>query len=255
MSDKPLDILFTAPHPDDLEISCGGTIALMVRQGHRVGMVHLTSGEPTPRGTPETRARESAAAAEILGVQVCETLKLTNRELMDGPPARYALATVLRRYRPRILVGMAGRTPAASPDHYQGQLITEASRFYSQFTKWNDRFENTEPHRVDHLVYRPIPIAAEAHHFHSQFVVDITSTIETKIEAVRCYASQFDGERFERLKHYLMSQGGAEGAPCGYRYGEMFALPRPLGVKDMTTILGSWEVPPPFKPPAATETL
>lgn len=255
MAKQELDIVFTAPHPDDLEIGMGGAIALLVEQGHRVGMVHLTNGEPTPRGDVETRLKEARAAAEILGVQMMEILPLTNRELMDGPATRYALASVLRKYRPRILVGMAGRTPAASPDHYQAQLITEAARFYSQLTRWDDRFGGTSPHRLDHLVYRPVTLAAESHHFHSQFVLDISRTIEKKIAAVECYRSQFEGERFERLKHYILSTAGSEGAFCGYRYGELYALPRPIGVKDMTALLGAWEVPPPFKAPVGTEAL
>ena len=248
MTDQPLDIVFAAPHPDDLEILCGGTIAMMVEQGYRVGMIHLTDGEPTPHGSPEDRKAEREAAAQVLGVQVMETLNLTNRELMDGPPARYALGTVLRRYRPKILVGMAGRTPAASPDHYQGQLIVEASRFYSQLTRWDDRFDETTPHRVDHLIYRPTAIAAERLHFQSQFVVDITSTMDKKIEAIKCYASQFTGQRFDRLAHFVKSLAGTEGGQCGYHYGELYALPRPLGVKDPIATLGHWELPPPFQP-------
>lgn len=254
MPDKLLDVVFTAPHPDDLEIGCGGTIALLAQQGYRVGMVHMTDGEPTPRGTPEQRLAEARSAADILGVAHMEMLPLTNRELMDGPPARYALATVLRRFRPRVLVGIAGRTPAASPDHYQGQLITEAARFYSQLTKWDDRFAGTTPHRIDHLVYRPIPISAEPHGFPSTFVVDIGATIEKKVAAIQCYASQFDGERFERLRHYVLSMAGAEGAHGGYRYGELYALPRALGVKDLMSALSPWEVPPPFKVPASPDT-
>lgn len=248
MSDKQLDVLFAAPHPDDLEIGCGGTIALLVKQGYRVGMVHLTNGEPTPRGTVEKRLAEARAAADVLGVQVLEILGLTNRELMDSPPARYALATVIRRYQPHILVGMAGRTPAASPDHYQAQLITEAARFYSQFTKWDDRFDGTRPFRVDHLIYRPVPIAAEPHSFHSRFVVDVTSTMDQKLAAIACYESQFDKERFDRLAHYVRCNNGAEGSQCGFMYGELYALPRPLGVKDMFATFAPWEVPPPFRP-------
>ena len=247
MSDN-LDILFAAPHPDDLEIGCGGTIARLVEQGHRVGMVHLTDGEPTPRGMAEKRVAEARAAAEVLGAQVLEILPLTNRELMDVPAARYALATVIRKHRPRILVGMAGRTPGASPDHYQGQLITEAARFYSQLTKWDDRFDDTAPFRVDHLVYRPVPIAAEMHHFHSTFVVDISTTIDKKLAAIACYESQFDTARFERLAHYVRSIGGAEGSQCGFLYGELYAMPRALGIKDMVNLFGPWEVPPPFRP-------
>lgn len=248
MADNQLDILFTSPHPDDLEIGCGGTIALLVDQGHKVGMVHMTNGEPTPRGTPEKRVAEARKAADILGVQVMEILDLPNRELMDGPAARYALAAAVRKYRPRILVGMAGRTPAASPDHYQAQLITEATRFYSQLTKWDDRFEGTPPHRVDHLVYRPVPISAEPHHFPCTFVTDITSTIDRKLEAIRCYESQFDQQRFDRLAHMVRCLNGTEGGACGYAYGELYALPRPLGIKDLVGLLGVWEVLPSFQP-------
>ena len=247
MSDTPLDIVFTAPHPDDLEIGMGGAIAKLVKLGYRVGMVHMTDGEPTPRGTRETRLKETKEAAAILGVQVCEVLDLENRTMMDGPEARYAVATTLRRYRPKILVGMAGRTPAASPDHYQGQLITEAARFYSQLTKWDDRFDNTEPFRVDHLVYRPVRFAAETTHWHSQFVVDITDTIDQKVEAVRCYRSQFDEQRFAGVEHFIRSIAGAEGMLAGVRFGELYALPRALGVNDMVSLLGDWKIPPPFK--------
>ncbi|MCP4594079.1 MAG: hypothetical protein GY842_25390, partial [bacterium] len=88
MSTPVLDIVFTAPHPDDLEIGMGGTIAKTVDLGYRVGMLHMTSGEPTPRGTLETRAAEATQAAEVLGAAVCETLELPNRELMDSPDSR-----------------------------------------------------------------------------------------------------------------------------------------------------------------------
>lgn len=247
MASDALDIVFTAPHPDDLEIGSGGTIAKLVKLGHRVGMIHMTDGEPTPRGTPETRRAEAAEAARVLGAQVMEILPLTNRELMDLPAARYALATVLRKYRPRILVGMSGRTPAASPDHYQAQLITEASRFYSQLTKWDDRFGGTAPHRIDHMLYRHVPSSANIPHWPGQIVMDISDTIEQKLAAIACYKSQFHGDRLERLHHYVRSYSGVEGAMCGYRYGELFALPRPVGTGDIVAALGAWQVPPPFE--------
>jgi LmbE family N-acetylglucosaminyl deacetylase len=248
MSVDTLDVVFTAPHPDDLEIGMGGAIARCVALGYRVGMIHMTTGEPTPRGTPETRAAETLAAAAVLGVHVVETLDMPNRLLMDCPENRFKLATVLRRYRPRVLVGMAGRTVAASPDHYQAQLITEAARFYSQLTKWDDRFDGTAPHRVDHLVYRIAPWAAEPAMFPCRFVVDITDYIEQKINAIRCYRSQFDGERYEGLEHTVRSVAGYEGSSAGYKYGEAYALPRALGLSDFIAALGEWRIPPPFYP-------
>jgi LmbE family N-acetylglucosaminyl deacetylase len=232
MPDQKLDIIFAMPHPDDIEITCGGTIAKLVKAGHKVGILHMTNGEPTPRGTPEARAAELAAAAETLGVHHVETLPLTNRELMDGPPARYAVATAFRRHKPRIVVGMAGRTPGASPDHYQGQLILEAARFYSQLTKWDDRFDGTEPHRIDWLWYRPVAISAEHHTFPATFVVDISDVYEQKIAAIACYKSQFDDERLRRLVHRLRAMDASDGARCGFEYGELFALPHAVPVTD-----------------------
>src|SRR5256886_1200446 len=78
-----LDVVAVAPHPDDLEILCGGTLARLVKQGYRVGMFDLTTGEPTPRGTEEIRAREAEEARQVLGVQVRLCLRLPNRELVD----------------------------------------------------------------------------------------------------------------------------------------------------------------------------
>ena len=186
-------------------------------------------------------------------MQVCEMLDLPNRELMDGPAARYVLATALRKYRPKILVCMAGRTPGASPDHYQGQLIAEAARFYSQLTKWDEKFDGTEPWRMDHLVYRPIGIAAEITHYHTRFVVDISDTMEQKIAAVKCYKSQFAEARFERLEHWIRGTAAAEGGPAGIDYGELYTLPRPLVVDDVVTLLGDWKRPPPFAAKAEDE--
>jgi bacillithiol biosynthesis deacetylase BshB1 len=238
MSDvQPLDVAAVAPHPDDLEILCGGTLAKLVKQGYRVGIFDLTSGEPTPRGTLEIRAAEAEAARKVLGVPIRVNVGLPNRELMDSPANRYALATQFRRFRPRIVIGAAGRTPAASPDHFQGQLLIEAARFYSQLTKWDDRFGGLAPYRVPQLVYAPFPFDAEQRHWPGSFIIDISDTFEAKLEAVACYQSQFDVDRFERLKHYLSGQAASIGARCGFRYGEFFTLPVPVGAADLAALV------------------
>jgi N-acetylglucosamine malate deacetylase 1 len=236
MSEK-LDIVAVAPHPDDLEILCGGTLAKLVKQGYRVGIFDLCSGEPTPRGSLETRKKEAETARQILGVHVRVNLDLPNRVLMDSPENRYKLATEFRRYRPNIVITAAGRTPAASPDHHQGHLIAEASRFYSQLTKWNDRFDNTEPYRVPHLVYAPFPFDAEHRTWNGSFVIDVSDTFEQKIASVKAYESQFDPTRFERIKHMLSSAAGWHGARCGFTYGEPFAIAVPVGGEDLVKVV------------------
>ena len=241
-----LDVIAVAPHPDDLEILCGGTLAKMVKQGYKVGIFDLASGEPTPRGSVEIRKLESEESRKILGVPVRVNVDLPNRVFMDGPENRFKLATEFRRYRPKIVILAAGRTPSASPDHYQGHLIGEAARFYSQLTKWDERFEGTPPYRVPHLVYVPYPFDAENRIWHSTFVVDISETFEQKLEAIHAYKSQFDEERFERLKHMVGSTNGYHGARCGFRYGELFALPQPVGSPDLVaTVTGAKPTPPP----------
>lgn len=234
---EQLDVMAIAPHPDDLEITCGGTLAMLVKQGYRVGIVDMTTGEPTPRGSLEKRAAEAEAARQALGVQVRLNLGLPNRELMDGPPARYAVATEIRRYRPKVVIAMAGRTPAASPDHHQGHMIIEASRFYSQLTKWDDRFQNTAPYRVPTLVYACVPFDAEVRQWHSTFVVDISDAFEQKLASIACYDSQFDGPRLEKVRHWISAYNATQGGRCGFRYGELFALPHPVGTKNFMTVV------------------
>ena len=248
MSDHsaPLDVIAVAPHPDDVELTCGATLAKLVRQGYRVGILDLTTGEPTPRGSEEIRAREAEAAGKVLGVHVRVNLGLPNRVLMDSPEGRSRLATELRRLRPSVLITVAGRTPAASPDHHQGHLLTEAGRFYSQLTRWDERFADTPPYRVPHLVYAPIPFDAEQRFWHSTFVVNVSDTLDLKLEAIRCYESQFDAARFEMVKHFVSGQAAAQGARCGFRYGELFAQPHPAGTADlMALVRGATDAPTP----------
>ncbi len=232
MTDR-LDVVAVAPHPDDLEILCGGTLAKLVKQGYKVGIFDLCSGEPTPRGSLETRQKEAEVARQALGVQVRINIDLPNRVLMDGPEMRYRLATEFRRYQPSTVICAAGRTPAASPDHHQGHLIIEASRFYSQLTKWDERFDNTSPYRVPHLVYVPFPSDAEQRQWQSTFVVDVSDTIEQKLASIQAYESQFDAARFEKVRHYVRSYNGYHGGRCGFLFGELFALPHPVGADDL----------------------
>ena len=100
--DAPVDVVAVGAHPDDVEVACGGTLARLVQQGYRVGIVDLTDGEPTPRSAgPEVRLAEAARAAETLGIHERITLDLPNRRLFDSFEARVELAKVFRRWRPR----------------------------------------------------------------------------------------------------------------------------------------------------------
>ncbi|MDA1041453.1 MAG: PIG-L family deacetylase, partial [Planctomycetota bacterium] len=150
---EPLDVIAVGAHPDDVEIGCGGTLALLAAQGYRVGIVDLTDGEPTPRSSgPEERLAEAAAAARVLGVTHREHLDFPNRRLFDSFEVRVALAKVFRRWRPRLVLGLGDKTPLASPDHAQAVAITEAAVFYSRLTKWDDTFDGLPVHTVPNLL-------------------------------------------------------------------------------------------------------
>ena len=143
MSDYPqLDVIAVGAHPDDVEIACGGTLAKLARQGYQVGIIDLTDGEPTPLSPgPEFRREEARQAAEALGVTKRVILDLPNRRLFDSFEARVALAKEFRKYRPRVVIGFGGKTPLASPDHWQAMQITDAAVFYSRLTKWDEHFD------------------------------------------------------------------------------------------------------------------
>lgn len=232
--DSQLDVLAVGAHPDDLEIACGGTLAKLVSQGYRVGMIDLTNGEPTPRcDDPAIRVAEAEAAAKTLGVHVRKILTLPNRRLFDGFEERVALATEFRRYRPRVVIGFGNKTPMASPDHYQAMLITDAAVFYSRLTKWDEYFDGLPVHTIERhlnfqLGFEPIRPAE----FGTNVTVDISDQIDQKIESVLCYKTQFPPEKRSILDR-VRGIASAAGTAAGFAFGETFSTTRPLGCSDL----------------------
>lgn len=179
-----LDALVIAPHPDDAELGMGGTIALMLAQGLSVGILDLTDGEPTPLGSVETRARETAAASAALGIEWRENLGLPNRRLRASLRARGSLAGVIRRTRPRWL--FAPHWIDAHPDHIAATRLVEAARFWAKLTKCDLPGSPWHPERVYHYPCVHLKVVQRP-----AFIVDISSTWATKRQSLACYASQF----------------------------------------------------------------
>lgn len=231
---EPLDVIAVGAHPDDVEIAVGGLLARLVQQGHRVGIVDLTDGEPTPGSPgPHVRLEEARTAAEILGVQVREQLDLPNRKLFDNYEARVALAKVFRRYRPRVVMGISGKTPTASPDHWQAMQITDAAVFYSRLTKWDDEFDQLPVHTVSKQLWYPLGFSTlGVLQSPGAFVVDISETLEVKLEAVRAYQTQFPPAK-QRVFHLVESQARLLGTSAGFTAGEMLIPATTLGVTDL----------------------
>jgi N-acetylglucosamine malate deacetylase 1 len=237
--DLKLDVIAVGAHPDDVEIACGGTLAKMASQGYQVGIIDLTDGEPTPRcDDPAIRLREADAAAAALGIAMRKVLPLTNRRLFDGFDARVALATEFRRYRPKMVIGFGRKTPLASPDHHQAMMITDAAVFYSRLTKWDDYFHGLPVHTISAQLYFQLGFeSAGPPEFGSNVTVDISATLEQKMNAILCYETQFPPEKRGTLER-VRGIASAAGAAAGFAAGEIFSTTRPLGCEDlMRTVL------------------
>jgi bacillithiol biosynthesis deacetylase BshB1 len=229
----PLDVLVVAPHPDDAELGMAGAILRFKADGFRVGVVDLTNGEPTPYGSPEIRARETAAATEILGLDWRENLGLPNRSLQPSLEARHSLAGVFRRLRPRLL--FAPYWVDSHPDHVAATELVEAARFWAKLTKTD---LPGEPHFPDRILYyncvhlRLVEKPA--------LVLDISAFWEQKRAAIECYRSQFVSGRPSEPPTFidrLRDQAAFWGWSIGAAYGEPFASREPVGLASLNDLV------------------
>lgn len=226
---SPLDLLVVAPHPDDAEISVGGTILRSKQDGLRVGVVELTNGEPTPHGSPEIRSRETAASTEILGLDWRENLGLPNRSLQDDLKARRKLAEVFRLTRPGII--LAPYWDDAHPDHVAASRLADDARFWSKLSKTDMAGERFHPPRIFyywsiHLRIHPSPA----------FVLDVSDVIDTKMKAIRCYESQLITGRsteFPTILDDIRDRARYWGWTIGAAYGEPFASREEIGIESL----------------------
>ncbi len=215
----PLDVLAVATHPDDAEIGVGGTLLCCLRQKLRVGVLDLTSGEPTPRGSPQIRAAETASATKILGLDWRHNLGLPNRSLEHTLEARRALAAVFRMTRPKLI--LAPYWEDSHPDHLAASSLVDAARFWSKLSRSDIPGEPYLPPRV--LYYFSIHLRI---HPQPAFVFDISDTIDAKMQSIACYESQFitarsssDPTALDDIRDRARYWGWSIGA----KYGEPFA--------------------------------
>ena len=225
-----LDALVIAPHPDDAELGMGGTIALMLARGLKVGVLDLTDGEPTPRGAPEIRARETAAASSALGLEWRENLGLPNRRLRATLAARATLAGVIRRTRPRWL--FSPHWIDAHPDHVAATKLVDAARFWAKLTKCDLPGEPWHPSRIYHYPCVHLKVLVKP-----AFIVDISATWEAKARSLSCYESQFppwgatDAAGAPGVLDRVEAAASWWGAMIGVARGEPFTAREPIGLR------------------------
>lgn len=231
-------ILAIAAHRDDVELTCGGTLIKAARLGQRTAIVDLTQGEMGTRGSAALRGQEADRAAELLGCSSRETLGLPDAGVENTPATREALARVIRRIQPRIVIAPA--LEGRHPDHrIAAQLIRDAC-FVAGLGKVAPDVPKHRPHKIIHaLAYRQDFVRPS-------FVVDISDEFDQKMAAVRCYASQFDGATQagevyptgEPLYDVVTHHAAMYGSLIRTRYGEPFFTTEMMRVDDV----GSLEV-------------
>lgn len=231
-----VDLLAIAAHPDDAELTCGGTLARAAEAGHRVGILDLTRGETASRGTPEIRAEEATRASEVLGIAVRENAGLPDAHLENSHEARRAVVSFLRALRPRTVILPFHR--GRHPDHRVAAELARDACFLSGLVNY-DGGPAARPFKILYaLTYREDPVKPT-------FVVPLTEEqFRKKLEAVRCYASQFEGadqagEIFptgQPLVERIETQTRHYGSLIREPWGEPFYTDETVAVDDVVTL-------------------
>ena len=242
MSDsESVDIIFFGAHPDDVELSCGGTVAKCVKDGLRVAIVDLTRGEMGTRGTPQTRKREAANAARVLGATFRQQLDFQDGNLQTGREQELQIIEILRRATPRLVV--APYPDDRHPDHTRtGRIVTEAS-FYAGLRALETGLRAHRPQTV--LYY------LQNYMFTPSFVVDVTKHWKTKMRSVAAYKSQFHDPKSKEPQTFISdpkfldmidARGRHFGALIGASYGEAFVTKQPPRIDDLVAAYSGREV-------------
>lgn len=231
---RTVDVLAVGAHPDDVELTSGGTLLQCLRRGHRVGILDLTRGEMGTRGTPHLRAREAAAAAKTLGVQHRENLGLPDARLEVTQAAKLAVATRLRALRPRVLIlpYWEGR----HPDHPAASRLAYEAAYLAGLQKLELPGAPHRPFKILYALLFDVPRGVAP-----SFVVDVTDVYAERARAIGCYRSQFAGPRLHRgihipltgLQEQMATLCGYYGRLIGVRYGEPFLTREPMQVDDI----------------------
>jgi N-acetylglucosamine malate deacetylase 1 len=232
-----LDLLAIAAHPDDVELTCGGTLLKAAEQGYRTGIMDLTAGEMGTRGTPEARLQEAARAAKILRVSHRENLRLPDAHLEVNEEYKMAVARRIRALKPHtvILPYWEGR----HPDHYIAARLGYEGCFLAGLKQLSIEGEAFRPFKILYstVYYRDV---------RPTFVVDITRHFDRRYRAILAYNSQFRPKAadkkskvdipLDRLHHEVNLIARYYGQMVGVEYAEPFLVKEVMQVEDVVTL-------------------
>jgi bacillithiol biosynthesis deacetylase BshB1 len=237
-----LDLLAIGSHPDDVELGCSGTLIKEIKRGKKAGIVDLTQGELGTRGTVETRYREAAGAAKIMGVSVRENLKMRDGFFQNDEANQVRLIRVLRKYQPEIVIGNI--LEDRHPDHGRGGWLIYDACFLSGLTQVKTVGEDGKEQEK----WRPKMLL---HYIQDRFyepdiITDISDVWEQRMEAIKAYKTQFYDPESQEPQTYLSNPEFIEalssrarllGKRIGVKYGEGFLSKKSIGIKDLDSLI------------------
>lgn len=228
-----LDLLAIAAHPDDVELTCGGTLLRMAQQGYKTGILDLTAGEMGTRGTREKRADEAAKAAEILQVAWRGILGIPDSDVQASRENKLALAAKIRELRPKTVI--LPYWQARHPDHYHASTLGYEGCFLAGLKQLP----------IEGETYRPFKILYSTGYADTRptFVVDITAQYEQRKRSILAYGSQFRPKSLEKkgavhlgldeLEDEMNQLARHYGQMIGVKYGEPFLVKELMKVDDV----------------------
>ena len=235
-----LDILAIGAHPDDIELSCAGTLLAQMAKGYKVGILDLTQGELGTRGSAELRLQEAADAAKILGIDIRENAGFADGFFQNDKDHQLELIKYIRKYQPDVILTNA--IYDRHPDHARASQLTSDAVFLSGLSKIETRLNGQiQPAFRPRVVYNYI----QSLDITPSFAVDITPYFDKKLEAVKAYKTQFYNPDSGEPSTFISSQDFMEftrgrashfGVPIGVRYAEGYTTKRLIGVKNINDI-------------------
>lgn len=236
-----LHILAIAAHPDDIELGCAGTLIKHVRMGQAVGILDLTEGELGTRGSVETRYREAADAAAIMGISVRENAQMRDGFFRNDEEHQLKLISYIRHYQPDIVI--ANALADRHPDHGRGGRLIADACFLAGLKKIHTTRDGKvqeawRPKRVFHMIQDRL--------LEPTFIVDITASFEAKMSAIKAYRSQFHNPESDEPVTYIATQDFLKqieardaivGKRIGVQYGEGFICENITGITDLDKLV------------------
>jgi len=225
-----LDILVVGSHPDDAEIGCGGIISHFKKKGKKIGILDLSNGEPTPYGSIEKRISESKLAAKILNVDIRVTLDMKNRYISNSIENRVKISELFRQYKPKVII--THPIDDYHADHVACHHLVNAAIFQAKLCKTDSQFPEFYPHKILYFDHSHNKVQRKL-----DFLIDISDSIEDKINSLKAYQSQFiDNKKNATFLDFIYTKAKYLGYQIGTNYAEGLMCPSYFQIKDLMDI-------------------